>query len=81
MKRFLCHICKEHFLELNVIIKHLKSVHFYKDGKQKIPCVFGSNHCAKTFMTFSGLRNHIKWCVLLENTENEVDEIVEEPTV
>lgn len=76
---FVCTVCSISFSEINEIIKHLKKVHSFKDGKQKISCVvdFGQEPaCTKTFLTFSGLKNHVKSCVLLtqkRNLENSIE--------
>lgn len=72
MEKFICRICNSGFFEINEVVKHLKYTHHFKDNKQQIPCVVNfknNSFCPSTFLTFSGLRNHIKSCKsTLENT-------------
>lgn len=80
MNSLQCSVCSTSFSDINEIIKHLKKVHSFKDGKQKISCVVDfeqKSYCTSTFFTFSGLRNHVKSCLLLKpkrNLDNSIEE-------
>lgn len=79
MENLICHICDSLFSNINEVVKHLKHVHKFKDNKQIIPCVVNfenSSFCTSTYLTFNGLRNHVKSCVSKKDDENiHIEEI------
>lgn len=62
---FKCKFCSEFFSSDKNIIAHLRKTHKIIDNTDRIPCVV-NNSCKKSYLTFSGLRTHMKTCI---NTE------------
>lgn len=64
MDDYKCYECNQIFNELKLVISHLKFVHFVEEKSTQIRCVnnFDLYKCSKTFLTFSGLRNHLAKC-------------------
>ena len=65
---FKCYFCHQLFDDVNKIIRHLKYTHNIKDKCDQIKCVVNfksTSGCRKHFQTFSGLRNHLKKCLII----------------
>lgn len=63
-----CYLCRALFDETKLILTHLRKEHKIVENSDQIKCLvnFGnSNHCKRTYHTFSGLKTHMKTC--LEN--------------
>lgn len=60
---FGCSVCAKKYLDLNILIRHLKKDHDVKDGTTNVKCVANYKTCQKSFLTISGLRNHAKKCI------------------
>lgn len=75
MENYKCYECSQTFKEIKLILSHLKCVHFVKENLTQIHCVnnFTSYKCSKSFLTFSGLRNHLNKC---SSTGKEFDAMV-----
>lgn len=79
--KYSCFVCFQQFPEIRHIFDHLKKIHLFRDNKNDLKCVVvlppGCKQCPKiyiTFITFDGLRTHIKKCkpipsILDENVE------------
>lgn len=63
MKRFKCYLCFSEFHEESSTLKHLRKSHEVKEKHGAIKCITKNAKCAKTFQTWSGLKNHLKTCV------------------
>lgn len=64
---FKCNICSVFSSEVNQIFPHLKKEHKITENSERIYCPVNFNHgnsCGKSYLTFSGLRAHIKSCLL-----------------
>lgn len=59
---FQCFKCFNTFSSANETIKHLKKDHFICENTDPIKCI-ANNKCTKEYLTFGGLRNHIKKCI------------------
>lgn len=74
MKDFKCSDCEKEFSTQKLIIAHLKQSHFHKDNYKQIKCVVNyaeyQNACESKFLTFNGLRTHLKKC--LKDRKNAV---------
>lgn len=62
MTKFACFECSEQFTEQNAAITHLKTKHKIKEKQTNIKCLVNYDFCRKHFLTFSGLRKHMKTC-------------------
>lgn len=72
MTNFKCYKCGKEFSEEKTIISHLKTQHFCKDNTEPLKCVINYTHgiaCVHAFLTFNGLRKHLKSC--LKKKEND----------
>lgn len=54
--------CLEIFENANETIKHLKNAHNVVENQHPIECIV-NNHCAQAYLTFGGLRKHVKQCI------------------
>lgn len=66
MADYKCFECKKEFPSEKSVIDHFKMDHFYKNNAQQMKCAI--NHaedktCGKTYLTFGGLRKHLKMCI------------------
>lgn len=59
---FECFVCYEKFANENITIKHLQQQHKYKDHTTELKCLVNFAFCGKKFLTYSGLRKHLKSC-------------------
>lgn len=60
---FHCFKCEHFCSSINEIIGHLRKEHCLIDNDEPFKCaVNSSTFCGKKFLTFSGLRNHMKSC-------------------
>lgn len=68
---FGCFLCEKLFENHNLTIRHLKSEHNIIENKERIYCIknWTPKLCDKYFVTFSGLRNHIKTCRNIKNEQ------------
>lgn len=59
-----CFKCDNTFSNLDVIIKHLKYVHFLKDNACALKCLVHKKVgvCEQTFKTFAALKKHVVSC-------------------
>lgn len=86
---FKCNFCSVFFSEVNQIFSHLRKEHKVIENSERIFCPVNFNHgnsCKKSYLTFSGLRSHIKSCLLskmelaqpaviiIHNKKNEITE-------
>lgn len=55
--------CGQLFSSEQEILNHFKIFHHMKQKTHEFPCVV-NNDCEKQFLTLSGLRNHVKKCVV-----------------
>lgn len=63
---FKCKTCGDKFGNIEQVIDHLKNVHRFKEHDERIACFVDfvePNHCQKGYLTYGGLRNHVKTCV------------------
>lgn len=67
MADYKCFECEEKFPTEKLILSHLKIEHHHKDNYKMIKCVINltecENVCRSTFLTFGGLRKHLKVCI------------------
>lgn len=60
---FKCFKCEQSFSNINEIINHLKKTHLIHQIDDPIGCLVDSPiKCRRKYITFSGLRNHMKKC-------------------
>lgn len=59
---FECFVCSEKFANENITINHLQKVHGIKDHSTELKCLVNYAFCGKTYLTYSGLRKHLKNC-------------------
>lgn len=59
-----CYKCDKIFDEIRTTIKHLKEYHRLRKDKEKIKCLVKNGNCAKSFMNFDSLRQHMKVCAV-----------------
>lgn len=64
--KFKCYECHQRFSDSKTVIAHLKHVHMVKEKVSELKCI-KFYKCNKTFLTFTGLRNHLDKCILTEN--------------
>lgn len=56
-----CYVCAKILKELNLMINHLRVIHFIKEKNNVLKCVVNSQpQCLREFNTFFGLRKHVK---------------------
>lgn len=73
MADYKCFKCEKEFSNEKSIISHLKIEHFCKDNTEPIRCVINYKQrkvCQHSFLTFGGLRKHLKTC--LQSINNNV---------
>lgn len=67
MADYKCFECQQEFATAKLILSHLKIDHHHKDNYKIIKCVINltecDNVCRSTFLTFGGLRKHLKICI------------------
>lgn len=76
MADYKCFECRKEFSTEKSIISHMKTDHFHKNNAQQMKCIINhkeNNACGKTFLTFGGLRKHIKICI--KNRKQDVSVI------
>lgn len=75
MSVYKCYKCDIKFNETKNVIDHLKKVHKIKEKVMQIKCVnnFDTHVCSQTFLTFDGLRKHLKKC---DSDSKKVNEMV-----
>lgn len=59
---FECFVCYEKFANEDSTIKHLQQQHKIKDHTSELKCLVNFVFCGKKFLTYSGLRKHLKSC-------------------
>lgn len=59
---FKCNFCGDFASCATDIISHLRISHKIVENTDRICCVV-NNSCTKSYLTFSGLRTHMKKCV------------------
>lgn len=59
---FECFVCGEKFADENITINHLQKQHGIKDHSTELKCLVNYEFCGKTYLTYSGLRKHLKKC-------------------
>lgn len=57
---FDCFLCPKDFDNLKAAVDHLKKEHKIKNNTIDIKCMWNFSVCKKTFLTISGLNNHMK---------------------
>lgn len=66
MGDYKCFACQNEFPDEKSIFAHLKFVHSCKNNTDAMKCVINYKNkkpCEKTFMSFSGLRKHLRICL------------------
>lgn len=58
-----CYKCGVEFNAIPEIFKHLKIKHSLYENTEKLRCVVKNTICAKSFMNYNSLRQHLKVCV------------------
>lgn len=59
---FECFVCFEKCTDENFAINHLRKVHKIKEHTIELKCLVNFTFCNKSFLTYSGLRKHLKTC-------------------
>lgn len=59
---FECFVCFKRFTDENFTINHLQKQHKIKEHSIELKCLVNFEFCGKTYLTFSGLRKHLKKC-------------------
>lgn len=59
---FECFMCGEKFASENTAINHLQKHHEIKDQSTELKCLVNFGFCKKSYLTYSGLRKHLKSC-------------------
>lgn len=61
---FMCYQCHKNFINLDIVIDHLKIIHRIKDGNGDLQCVVKRNPpCTKKYGSIKSLRRHAQECV------------------
>lgn len=71
---FKCNFCSFLSDEVNEMFSHLRKKHKIVENSDRIKCIVNlqkQNSCQKSYLTFSGLRTHIKSCLKSKHAQNE----------
>jgi hypothetical protein len=62
----ICRYCAIKMDDISYMIKHLKLIHYIAENGEPIKCCVNRKNdiCNKSYVTFNGLRTHMKSCVL-----------------
>lgn len=72
---FKCNFCGFSSGEINEMFSHLRKEHKIVENSDRIKCIVNlekQNSCQKSYLTFSGLRTHIKSCLKVKREQNQV---------
>lgn len=70
---FKCNFCDFLSDQINEMFVHLRKEHKVVENSDRIDCIVNfQNGCRKSYLTFSGLRTHIKSCLKAKREQNQV---------
>lgn len=70
-----CNLCLKHSSDVNDLVSHLRKEHKVMENTERIPCLVNfndKNFCKKSYLTFSGLKTHMKLCVTSKRKRDEL---------
>lgn len=73
---YFCYLCKKKLNTIDLVIDHLKIVHYVKENVNQINCIVNSA-CKKQYASFRALRVHVKSCektIRIDSLPNDVED-------
>lgn len=67
---FKCNYCEAFFKDIDKAIHHIKKKHNIVENNDRIGCIVNfrkPDYCTRSYLTFGGLRKHIKSCVKIKH--------------
>lgn len=71
---FKCNFCEKKFSDFIGTIQHLKKEHKITENNDRIKCIVDfqkPDYCRRSYLTFSGLKTHVKSCVITKHEHDK----------